>query len=232
MRYDDFDEYSRPMNAAARKKRNAAKAAQIEDSEPLTLKGRNIANTFWGKAWCAHVELFRAYASRLPQGRSYLHQGAVLDLKISDGLIQARVLGSELYTVSIAIAPLPRPKWEIIRNKCTGRISSLIDLLQGKLSSEIIAILCDPEDGLFPLHCEIDSSCDCQDDWADLCKHQVAVFYGVGSRLDKHPELLFLLRGVNQQELLKGDWAGELSAPATLETDNLGDMFGIELDSL
>ena len=42
-------------------------------------------------------------------------------------------------------------------------------------------------------------------DWAVMCKHVAAVLYGVGARLDKKPELLFELRGVNHEELIDAD---------------------------
>ena len=32
-----------------------------------------------------------------------------------------------------------------------------------------------------------------------MCKHVAAVLYGVGARLDQQPELLFVLRGVDQR---------------------------------
>ena len=35
-----------------------------------------------------------------------------------------------------------------------------------------------------------------------MCKHIAAVLYGVGARLDQQPELLFLLRNVDHEELI------------------------------
>ena len=35
-----------------------------------------------------------------------------------------------------------------------------------------------------------------------MCKHVAAVLYGIGARLDERPELLFLLRSVDQQDLI------------------------------
>ena len=43
--------------------------------------------------------------------------------------------------------------------------------------------------------------CSCPDG-ADMCKHVAAVLYGIGSRLDRQPELLFTLRSVDAAELL------------------------------
>ncbi|MBS0201336.1 MAG: hypothetical protein JSS49_00445 [Planctomycetes bacterium] len=60
--------------------------------------------------------------------------------------------------------------------------------------------------------------------------------YGVGSRLDKQPELLFTLRKVDPQELVSqavsaGNLEHELAGePGTLNDQDLGALFGIELD--
>jgi uncharacterized Zn finger protein len=35
-----------------------------------------------------------------------------------------------------------------------------------------------------------------------MCKHVAAVLHGVGARLDHKPELLFVLRGVDENDLL------------------------------
>src|ERR1700735_1428850 len=52
-----------------------------------------------------------------------------------------------------------------------------------------------------PTYEEIKLSCSCPD-WADMCKHVAAALYGVGARLDESPQLLFVLRGVDENELL------------------------------
>ena len=90
-------------------------------------------------------------------------------------------------------------------------------------------------DGLFPSPKEIRKKCRCPD-WAGLCKHLAAVLYGVGAHLDKHPELLFLLRDVDHTELVsEAVSAGNLSkafgdSSTTLDGEDLGAMFGIDLD--
>jgi len=87
---------------------------------------------------------------------------------------------------------------------------------------------------MFPSPKEIKLNCNCPD-WADLCKHLAAVLYGIGARLDEKPELFFLLRGVDQNELFSADIADSLvdsAAPAAIADDDLNGIFGIELDSL
>ena len=77
-----------------------------------------IAKTFWGKAWCSNLEQYSDYASRLPRGRSYVRNGAVIDLQISTGSVRALVMGSSLYEVKITIQALPEPRWKAV---CAAR---------------------------------------------------------------------------------------------------------------
>ena len=234
--YDDY--YPRYVSAAERKQAAQAKIKKLIGKgaklSPVVIEGRAIAKTFWGKAWCDNVESYHDYESRLPRGRSYVRQGSVIDLQIEKGLITAKVQGSELYEISIKIAELPGEKWERIKKSCAGKIDSLINLIQGKLSPEIIALLCRKDEGLFPSPKEIKLICNCPD-WAGLCKHLAAVLYGVGARLDTQPEHFFLLRGVDQNELFSAGFANDLAdsgAASVISGGDLGSIFGIELDSM
>ncbi|TVP76146.1 helix-turn-helix domain-containing protein [Thioalkalivibrio sp.] len=216
-------------HVAAMKKRGEV----VEPVVAATPRGR-IAVSFWGQAWCDHLESYSDFANRLPRGRTYLRNGSVLHLGIEPGKIQALVMGSELYRQSVRIDPLPAGQWEALKQRCQGRIGSVIELLQGRISREIMAVVTDRDTGLFPRPDEIHLGCDCPD-WADLCKHLAAVLYGVGARLDTAPELLFTLRGVDHAELIQSDMAalsgtGERSSRQTLPPSALSEVFGIEID--
>jgi uncharacterized Zn finger protein len=169
--------------------------------QPIEIEGRKIAHTFWGKAWCEHLESFCDEENRLPRGRSYVRNGFVCHLEINEGQVKAMVLGSSLYHISILIKPLGHEKWQSIKNTCMGKISSLLDLLSGKLSGGVMDVVCHPEGGLFPSSKELTLNCNCPD-WTTMCKHVSAVLYGVGSRLDIDPVQLFKLRGVDFEELI------------------------------
>jgi uncharacterized Zn finger protein len=189
-------------------KRRAQAAKQMERLkkkghaiQPIEIEGRTIARTFWGKAWCSHMESFCDYDNRLPRGRTYVRNGSVCHLEINPGHVKAMVSGSSIYQINIEIKPLIEEKWQAIKGTCTGQISSLLDLLSGTLSSGVMDVVCHPDGGLFPSLRELKLSCDCPDG-ATMCKHVAATLYGVGSRLDTSPEQLFKLRGVNFEELI------------------------------
>ena len=160
------------------------------DIQPIEIAGRAIARSFWGKRWCEHLESFSDYANRLPRGRTYVRNGSVCHLAIRTGRIDAIVSGSELYDVTIRVGKLKAAVWKSVRSRCSGQIGSMLELLQGKLSREVMSVVTDRERGLFPKPGEIRFECSCPD-WASMCKHVASVLYGVGSRLDDRPESLF-----------------------------------------
>jgi hypothetical protein len=162
-----------------------------------------------------------------------VRDGSVVDLAITPGQIRALVAGSELYTVTIGIAPLKRPRWRGVVARCAGRIGSLVALLRGELSDDVLAALVDADHGLFPEPSDITMACSCPDR-AVMCKHVAAVLYGVGARLDTQPDLFFALRQVDQAQLLAQATAGAIGrgggGAKRISPDRLASVFGIELD--
>ena len=219
---------------AAREMAKLAKKGRM--ISPIAIEGRLIASTFWGKAWCENLESYSDYESRLPRGRTYVRNGSVVDLQIERGLVRATVSGSELYTIEIEIGVLPKKRWDAICRDCTGSIGSLVELLQGKLSKNVMERVCRAEDGLFPSPDEIELRCSCPD-WADMCKHVAAALYGVGARLDAKPDLLFELRGVVRSQLISD--AGKdlpltqrpVAEERLLAEDDVAALFGIEMEA-
>lgn len=214
-------------------KKMAALLKKGESVEPVaaaTPRGK-IASSVWGQAWCEHLESYSDFRNRLPRGRTYLRNGSVCHLGIATGRIDALVMGSSLYKQSVRIDPLPKAKWEALKKRCQGKVGSLVELLQGKLSDEIMALVTDRRTGIFPTPKEIHLDCDCPD-WAGLCKHLAAVLYGVGARLDDAPELLFKLRGVDHTELIAADAAALTGAKGRrrrLAAESIGAVFGDEM---
>ncbi len=233
--------YWKPYVTVAERRRKAQKKMQRLQKgglelQPVEIEGRKIAKTFWGIAWNDHLESFGDYANRIPRGRTYVRNGSVCHLDITKGVVTAMVSGSDIYKVRVGIKALPSRAWATVKKKCVGQVGSLLDLLQGKLSQDVMVVVTDQKKGLFPKPKEIEFDCNCPD-VAYMCKHIAAVLYGVGARLDEQPELLFKLRGVDHQELIAGDVGlasvtdKKAKGSRRIADDSLADVFGIEISS-
>jgi uncharacterized Zn finger protein len=240
--YRPRDRFPRSMTVAERKARAEAAAVRLGvkgagkggEAQPIRVEGRTITRTFWGNAWCENLQSYADLAYRLDRGRSYLRSGAVIDLRMDGAEVKARVVGTRIYKVRVALAPIAPARWKKIVRACTGRIGSLVALLRGELPDEVMEVVTARGTGLFPEPAELEMSCDCPDS-AALCKHLAATLYGVGVRLDDQPQLLFQLRGVQASDLIEQATAGLAASPrkgtATLKgsTSDLAELFGIEL---
>ena len=65
----------RPYVPVAEKRRQAERKLaklkkQGQSVAPVTIEGRTIAKSFWGKSWCTNLERYSDYENRLPRGRT------------------------------------------------------------------------------------------------------------------------------------------------------------------
>ncbi len=229
-RFYDDDEFPQYVSIAERRRKAEREAAKRGGTSPIVINGSQIAKTFWGKSWCLNLERYSDYANRLPRGRTYVRSGCVFDLQIQSGTVKALVSGSRVYSVEVKVSPIPKPRWKAVCHDCAGAIDSLVELLAGRFSKITMERLCQQKTGLFPLPTELKFDCSCPDS-ARMCKHIAAVLYGIGARLDEKPELLFVLRNVELEELITN--AGRrMTKPKTtrlLQTDDLSELFGIDI---
>jgi uncharacterized Zn finger protein len=234
-RYDDGGGWAPYVPVAERRRQAERMLATLKKKGriclPVVIEGRAIARTFWGKSWCEHLENYSDYASRLPRGRTYARNGSVIDLQIEKGKISALVAGSEIYKIDIGVQPIEHGLWQAILDECAGKIASLVELLQGKLSNAVMEVVARHGRGLFPIPAQISFRCSCPDS-AAMCKHVAAALYGAGARFDSEPELLFRLRGVDPEQLILQ--AGNLPSALPGANHDFGDvdlsaLFGIDL---
>ncbi|HXI55457.1 MAG TPA: SWIM zinc finger family protein [Polyangia bacterium] len=239
--YGDGFEFPEYVSVGERRARARAAAEKIARKQKRSLAplppidGTKIVRTFWGKAWCDNLESYRDYENRLPRGRSYVRHGAVVDLQILVGKVAALVSGTSIYEVEVKIQSLPPKSWNKLASECTRQIDSLVDLLRGRLPTQVMELVTRKQGGLFPSPKEISFECSCPD-WAGMCKHVAAVLYGVGVRLEEKPEMLFELRGVDHNELVgsAADPVPRLADGAksrkVVKGADLSALFGIELE--
>jgi len=229
--------WKRYVPVAVRRQKTERTVAKLQKKGrvllPVAAYRGAIAKSFWGKAWCQNLERYSDYSNRLPRGRTYLRNGSVIDLKIAPGEVTAQVMGSSLYRITVSIREVAGTHWQAIARDCARSIDTLVELLQGQLSTSVMERITRPGTGLFPSPKEISFSCSCPDS-AALCKHVAATLYGIGARLDVEPELLFGLRKVDAKELIAR--AGEGGTPVQklpnagriLDSSKLADVFGID----
>lgn len=206
---------------------------------PVAINGRKLAKTWWGIAWNTNLERYADFASRIERGRTYVRNGAVLDLKIEPGRVTGLVQGTRIkpYDVVIAIEPLKSQAIAQIKNACAGNIHSLQELIEGKFPENLSELFTAKGNGLFPAPNEIAFQCSCPD-WAGMCKHVAALLYGVGARLDEDPTLFFTLRQVNIDDLITLALIettvdmiskSETKSHRFLDDDDLSRLFGIDV---
>ena len=190
----------------------------------------------WGKAWCTNLERYADYETRLSRGQRYVRSGAVVDLQIQTGKIHARVQGTRKtpYKVEIRISPLSQQRCDEIMERCTSRVDSLENLLNGSFPEALKDVFLG-EGGLFPTPREISFQCSCPD-WAVMCKHVAAALYGVGARLDEDPLLFFTLRGIDSGRFVDVVIANRIESmlanvdrpsPRIIASADIPELFGI-----
>ena len=202
--------YGYPKYTSVAEKKEKARKSLVKlkkknpDIEPVIMEGTKLAKSWWGKSWNENLESYADYENRITRGKSYVRNNAVLDLKISKGIIEAKVQGSRAkpYDVEIQIEPLSSEKWEQVTELCNHRIDSLEQLIEGKFPKELEVLFTDRKYGMFPSPEEIYFDCSCPD-WASMCKHVAATLYGIGARLDINPMLFFELRDLDGQKLIR-----------------------------
>ncbi|NLF16952.1 MAG: hypothetical protein GX595_06805 [Lentisphaerae bacterium] len=245
-RDDDYSQFPAYIPVAEKRAQNEKAAARLRrqnaDAQPVVIAGRSIATQWWGKSWNSNLERYADYSNRIGRGRSYVRNGAVIDLRITPGQVTALVQGSmrNPYKITITIEALPAATWKALREASLRQVESLGDLLAGKFPQALKDVFFAQGTGLFPTPREIAFDCSCPD-WASMCKHVAAALYGVGNRLDASPELLFTLRKVTMDDLIthtldtatKGlvSKADQATGDDILAAADLGAMFGIDLDA-
>jgi len=236
MAWHKYGEYV-PVGEKRKKAERQVAKLRKKDKElaPVIIEGRKIASTWWGSAWCKNLESYADFSNRIGRGRSYVRNGSVIDLKIDEGVVVAKVMGSRVYTTTINIDVLSKTNKDSITKAVGRQIESVADLVEGKFPKDFEKVFLTQKKGLFPSPNEIHLDCSCPD-WATMCKHVSAVLYGVGARLDKDPLLFFKLRGMDISAFIKASIEEKLSnmmknagraSERILEDADLSELFGV-----
>ncbi len=207
MRYNRYwDYYPRYPKSRPRTAKGGIKAQ--------SKRGAGFGQSWWAKRWIAVLESFDIGA-RLGRGRSYARNGQVLSIDVKEGEVTAKVQGSRPlpYKVKIEVKVLGPKQWDQVIQALSGQALFTAKLLAGEMPQDIEEVFTKAKLSLFPgKQADLKTECSCPD-WSNPCKHVAAVYYLLGEEFDRDPFLLFRLRGLGREELLR-----RLSATAATDS--------------
>ncbi|MCE2498434.1 MAG: SWIM zinc finger family protein [Nitrosopumilaceae archaeon] len=161
----------------------------------------SFGDSWWAKRWNAVLDGYDI-GERLSRGRTYARRGQVASIKIARGSVTAVVHGSYVYKVAIGIRALEAAQRKAVSDGIFSRPATAAKLLSGQMPDDIEDVFESSGLGLFPSAGDLDTDCTCPD-WSNPCKHIAAVYLLLGEEFDRDPFLIFRLRGVERDELLK-----------------------------
>ena len=173
---------------------------------------RKLVRTWWGEKFIQAIETLTE-AGRLSRGRSYAKSDKILSHSIDGGLVKAKIRGSinpyfgvtkePRYDTEVRIFPIPPKKRAQAIAKLASRASWVSKLLAGEMPDDIDKELASSGFSLLPNKTtEFQTSCSCPD-FHNPCKHVAGLCYFIAAQLDRDPMLLFELRGISREELLR-----------------------------
>ena len=184
----------------------------FEPSIPRQVKGGiraqskrgTFGESWWAKRWIAVLESFNIGA-RLNRGRNYARSGQVLSIEIEKGRVKAKVQGSrpKPYDLTIQIKTIPPGGWQKLAKALSRQAIFLAKLLAGEMPQEIEKVFQSTGLSVFPGRLkDLETNCSCPD-WSNTCKHIAAVYFLLGEEFDRDPFLIFKLRGMGRDELIR-----------------------------
>ena len=184
----------------------------FEPSVPRPAKGGirsqskrgTFGESWWAKRWISVLESFDIGA-RMGRGRNYARSGQVLSIDIEKGNVKAKVQGSRPtpYRITIGIKSITPANWGKLVKILSHQAIFVAKLLAGEMPQDIEKVFQAAGLSLFPEKSkDLETECSCPD-WSNPCKHIAAVYYLLGEEFDRDPFLIFKLRGLAREELIR-----------------------------
>ena len=156
--------------------------------------------TALGQSWLEWLAEYPVGGERLGQSIDYLRSGAVGELQIDEGSVEAMVqdLRPEPCRVVLQFTAVAREQWDLAWRLVTPE--ALRDYRKGSPGPVLRKALAVAEVNLLPeRYREVKTACSCGD-WMRPCKHALAVLRALGEEIERDPMLLVRLRGGGPRE--------------------------------
>jgi uncharacterized Zn finger protein len=160
---------------------------------------------WWGERWAAVLDAAGASAARrVARGQGLARRGAVSDLTITPGRIEAVVTEdrTEPLTVVVRWPPPSDAAWDAAIDALGTELRFTAALLEGAIDEELADALASAGIPLLPALDDLRCSCPCPER-ARLCRHVAAVVTVAGPVIERDPDLLLRLRGRDRTALLR-----------------------------
>jgi uncharacterized Zn finger protein len=168
--------------------------------------------TWWGQRFIQALERFTD-ESRLARGRSYANSNRIKSWELKNGVMSAKIRGNKnpyygvykepTYHTQISLNVIHDHDWELLIRQLGSRAAFISRLLLNEMPDNIETPFAALDLHLLPHNAkDFKTSCSCPD-FENPCKHIAGLSYFLSSQLDQDPFLLFELRGLSQNNLLK-----------------------------
>ncbi len=231
LEYESCEE--RPLTQKERRQNCEKKKKELENKGqklfPIEVKPREkIAKKFWAKLWYENLSCYEDLDYRLPIGRHLVGSNAILHFYLEPLGIKALVFDGEVFETTIKLKLIEETQKEELSSLLKNQVSSLFDLLSGKIPEEIAILLSQKEKGLFPKLEDLHFECPCTD-YANLCSHAAAALIGFSKLLDEEPRHLFTLRSLDPMDLLEKKSSTRKNQEKPLDSEKVSSLFDIDL---
>lgn len=167
--------------------------------------------TWWGARWQNIISTDTArYAKDVLQGDALFRRGAVTDLAVSAGMASANVADrNETVAVTLRLDVYGSDVWEQVARTVAEQLRFTAALLRHQFPERLDERLNTVGVALFPDLTELALTSTLLGNGVN--RHTVALHRAVGARIDRDPNVLFMLRGRDTEQLvhLVSDRRGE-----------------------
>jgi len=181
-----------------------SKPRKVKDGIRARSRQGAIGKSWWSQRWLETLESHGWGSNRLERGKRYARMGQVMNFKLSEGRVDALVQGSrpKPYKVGIEVKQLSESTWKSVAKAMASKAVFASKLLAGEIPQDVEGAFMASSVTLFPGKREIRTDCSCPDD-ANPCKHIAAVYYILAEEFDRDPFMIFLLRGMTKEGLIR-----------------------------
>ncbi len=177
------------------------------------VRGGFWRGNWWAQRWQRRLEEMDL-AGRLARAKHYAAAGQITELSLQESQVTAQVVGvrAEAYTVTITLRKPPKTAQNRILAHLKAEPMLLAQLLVNELPAAVEAIFRREGCDLFPggqigetapdgtRRYDMTTTCSCPD-YANPCKHTLAVLHLLGEEIARRPLTLLELRGLTEEAL-------------------------------